>query len=169
MSALLIKANKAALVLSQALAGLGLIALLVLATMTMVDGALRWLVNRPIEGVRDVGSLAIAFAVSGCMPIALIEKAHISVHLFESAIGGRFKQILTLFASCAVAVVSSLLAWEFWLYAGKLARGHETTVVLRIPTAPFWYAVDIVLWCAFAVQLVVTMNDLAQMFDGEPL
>jgi TRAP-type C4-dicarboxylate transport system permease small subunit len=161
MSALLRMANRAALTLAHSLAVSGLIALMVLATMVMADGTLRWLTNQPIEGVRDIGSLVIAFAVSCCMPIALIEKAHICVHILEPVIGATLGRILSAFAALAVAVVMGLMAWQFWLYAGKLAHGHETTVVLRIPIAPFWYVVDFVLWCAAAIQLVVALNEIA--------
>src|SRR5918911_745207 len=44
---------------TRALSVLGLIALMGLAAMTLADGLLRWLANRPIEGVRDLGGLAV--------------------------------------------------------------------------------------------------------------
>src|SRR3989304_4553625 len=45
-----------------------------------------------------------------------------------------------------------LIAWQFYLFASELSRAHETTWVLQIPTAPFWYGVDAILWCAVVVQ-----------------
>lgn len=135
---------------------IGLLALMVLATMTMADGAMRWMLNQPIEGVRDIGGLAIAIAISCCMPVALIEKAHISMHIIRD---GRLRRGLDLFAASLVLLVVAIMAWQFWLYAGKLERAGETTLVLRAPTAPFWHLVSVFLWCAVAVQAVNVAGD----------
>ncbi len=157
--------------LSVCLAIIGLTALLGLAAMTTVDGLSRWLLHRPIDGVRDIASLLIAIAVSCCMPIALIENAHISVHLFESKGSNVVSKVSNSFVAIAVAVVSGCLAWQFWVYAGRIAAGNEMTMALRIPTAPFWYCVDFALWCAFAVQVVVASGEFVKIFDkaAEPI
>ena len=42
---------------TRALSALGLSALLFLAVLTLVDGLARWLLNQPIEGVRDVAAV----------------------------------------------------------------------------------------------------------------
>lgn len=60
--------ERAALAATRALSVIGLAALMCLATMTLVDGLLRWLANKPIEGVRDLAALTIAVAVSCSSP-----------------------------------------------------------------------------------------------------
>jgi len=52
------------------------------------------------------------------------------------------------------------MAWQFSVYAGKIARVGETTWILKIPTAPFWYAVAAILWIGVAVQAVVVILQL---------
>lgn len=162
---LLASSRKRMVNLSVCLAIIGLTALLGLAAMTTVDGLSRWLLHRPIDGVRDIASLLIAIAVSCCMPIALIENAHISVHLFESKRSSVLSKISNAFVAIAVAIVSGCLAWQFWVYAGRIAAANEMTMALRIPTAPFWYCVDFALWCAFAVQVVVAISEFVKIFD----
>jgi hypothetical protein len=49
------------------------------------------------------------------------------------------------------------LAWQFTVFAGKIAQARETTWVLKIPTAPFWYGVAGLLWCAVLVQALVVV------------
>ncbi len=73
-----------ALVSTRALSVLGLFALMVLAFITLANGLLRWLVNQPIAGVVDVGALAIAIAVSCCIPVSLMERSHIAFRLVSS-------------------------------------------------------------------------------------
>ena len=74
-----------ALVGTRALSVLGLVALMMLAFMTLANGLMRWLVNQPIAGVVDVGALAIAIAVSCCIPVAMMERSHITFRLVSSA------------------------------------------------------------------------------------
>src|SRR5437660_8758010 len=149
---------------TRALSVVGLIALMGLATMTLADGLLRWLANRPIEGVRDLGGLAIAVAIACCIPVGLVERGNIAIRLggmLHPVVG----KLLDAIAALAVGAILAAAAWQFWIYAAKLVRGHETTFVLQIPTAPFWFGVDVILWLAVLVQLIVAARDWARVFE----
>lgn len=159
----LARLERAALVSTRALSVLGLVALMILAFLTLANGLLRWAINQPIAGVVDVGALAIAIAVCCCMPVALIERSHIAFRL-ASALSPGLGRVLDVLAAVAVAVVLALMAYEFWLYAGTLVASGERTYVLKIPAAPFWYAADVILWSAFAVQLVVVAVEIGRLW-----
>jgi TRAP-type C4-dicarboxylate transport system permease small subunit len=148
---------------TRALSVVGLVALMGLATMTLADGLLRWLANRPIEGVRDLGGLAVAVAIACCIPVRLVERGNIAIRL-GSMVHPLLGKLLDAIAALVVTVILALAAWQFWLYAAKLARAHETTFVLQIPIAPFWFGVDAILWLAVAVQLIVAARDWARVF-----
>src|SRR5258706_2413104 len=141
----------------------GLIALMELATMTLADGLLRWLASRPMEGVRDLGGLAIAVAIACCIPVGLMERGNIAIRL-GALLHPRVGKLLDATAALIVCFVLALAAWQFWLYAAKMARAHETTFVLQIPIAPFWFGVDVILWCAVVVQLIVALRDGVRIF-----
>jgi TRAP-type transport system small permease protein len=151
---------------TRALSAIGLIALLILAGLTLADGLMRWLANQPIEGVRDVGALAIAVAVACCLPIGLAERSNITIRLAESSLGARIGrpvgQALDVFAAMVVAIVMAVMSWQFFVYAGKIAHANETTWVLKIPRAPFWYAVTAILAIAVLVQLIVVALEIAR-------
>ncbi len=159
---LLARLERLALMSTRALSVVGLLALMVLAFITLANGLLRWLLNQPISGVVDVGALATAIAVSCCMPIALMERSHITFRLLSSA-SPRVGKLADVIADIAVAVVLALMAWQFWLYAGELVASGERTYVLKIPAAPFWYAADVIFWIAFAVQLIVVALDVGHL------
>jgi TRAP-type C4-dicarboxylate transport system permease small subunit len=149
---------------TRALSVVGLIALMGLASMTLIDGLLRWLANRPIEGVRDLGGLAIAVAIACCIPVGLVERGNIAIRLggtLHPAVG----RLLDAIAALVVCAVLAVAAWQFWIYAAKLAHAHETTFVLQIPIAPFWFGVDVILWLAVLVQLIVAARDWARVFE----
>ncbi|MBV9191817.1 MAG: TRAP transporter small permease subunit [Betaproteobacteria bacterium] len=148
---------------TRALSVVGLIALMGLAAMTLADGLLRWLLNRPIEGVRDLGGLAIAVAIASCLPVVLSERGNIAIRLGAS-VHPLLGRVLDALAALAVAAILAAVAWQIWIYAAKLGHARETTFVLQIPVAPFWYGVDVILWFAVVVQLVVAARDWANMF-----
>lgn len=147
---------------AKALSVIGLCGLCLLATMTLADGLGRSLLNHSIDAVRDVGGLVIAVAVASCLPMSLIERSHISVQLFGSWRPG-WGRAAEAFAAVLVLVSMVAIAWQFKLYASKLAAAHETTWVLQIPAAPFWWVVDVILWAAVLVQAVIVLADVARM------
>ena len=162
----LARLQRLALVSTRALSVLGLFALMVLAFITLANGLLRWLVNQPIAGVVDVGALAIAIAVSCCIPVSLMERSHITFRLVSSA-SPRLGRVLDVFADIAVAVVLVLMAWQFWVYAGELVATGERTYVLKLPAAPFWYVADVIFWIAAAVQCIVVALDVSYLAGAQ--
>ena len=148
---------------TRALSVAGLLLLMALAAMTLADGLLRWLANRPIEGVRDLGAVIVAVAVCCCIPVGLMERANISIRVARDLLGERASRVLDAFAALAALAVIGAMAWQFTVYAGKIARVGETTWILKIPTAPFWYVVAGILWLAVAVQLIVLILDVSKV------
>lgn len=116
----------------------------------------------PIEGVRDIGGLAIAIAVASCLPMGLVERSHIAVRLGDQ-MGLAVGRVADLLSSLLVGAVCVAMAWQFQLYAAKLAKARETTWVLQIPTAGFWWVVAAILWAAVLVQFVVILGDAARL------
>lgn len=161
--AALARLERAALVATRALSIVGLIALMILAFVTLADGVLRWRGAARIAGVQDVGGLAIAIAVCCCMPVALMEKSHITFRLVSS-LSPRLGRLLDCLASIAVALVLVLMAREIYVYAEGLAATREGTYVLKLPAAPFWYAADAILWGAVAVQAIVVSLECGRLF-----
>jgi TRAP-type C4-dicarboxylate transport system permease small subunit len=147
---------------TRALSVAGLLLLMALAAMTLADGLLRWLANRPIEGVRDLGAVIVAVAVCCCIPVGLMERANISIRVAKDLLGEHASRVLDAFAALAALAVIGAMAWEFTVYAGKIARVGETTWILKIPTAPFWYLVAGILWLAVAVQLIVLVLEIGK-------
>ena len=163
MSRVIRALERAGLVATRALAALGLLALLLLASMTLADGLARWLLNAPIEGVRDAGSLVIAVAITSLFPVGLAERGHISIRMAESVFGRSAANFLDAAAAVVVALVMCLMCWQFFVYAGKVAQANETTWILKWPRAPFWYAVSWILAVGAAVQIVIALADVQRV------
>ena len=157
--------ERAALAGTRALSIIGLVALMGLAAMTLADGLMRWLANQPIQGVRDLGALTIAVAVSCSLPMVLIERGNITIRVVENLVSRTAGQLLNVLSALLVGAVVALMAWQFYLYAAKMTQARETTWVLQIPVAPFWYGVDAILWCAVLVQAIVAAREIARLIE----
>ena len=97
-----------------------------------------------------------------------MERSNISIKFVETFISARAGMWFDAVAAALVETVMLLMAWEFFVFAGKLAKAGETTWVLKIATAPFWYGVDAILWCAVLVQAIVVALETARCFGREP-
>jgi hypothetical protein len=162
---MLSKVERLATVVAQALAVIGLIVLVAFAASTLADGILRRFAGRPIDVVRDTAGLAVAVAVSCCFPLALLQRANITIKFVQAAFGRGVGRYFDAAAAVVVLIVMVLIARQFFVYAGNLARSGDTTTMLEIRTAPFWFAVSIVLWISAAVQAVVVAREIAGCRD----
>ncbi len=140
---------------AQTLAAIGLVALILFAFATCADGLLRSMANQPITAVGDVGTYVVAAAVAACFPLAQLQRANITIEMF----GGRAPRI---FATLLVLIAIAAMTRQMFLYAADSAEGGDSTVMLSIPTAPFWYIVAIMFACATAVQLLVLIAELTR-------
>ncbi|MGN7871140.1 TRAP transporter small permease [Paracoccus sp. 22332] len=138
--------------------GLGLLFLLAVATMS--DGLMRSFLSRPIDLVREIGDMVAAIGVSLCLPVALEARSNITLRALDRLRPGAVARIADVFADILVLLVLIGIAWQFWIFAGKTARAGEVTWMMNIPRAPFWYVVDVALWSAAVIQLLVLIRHL---------
>ena len=153
--------------LARALAVLGLGALLCFAAMTIADGLLRFFFASPIDVVRDAGSLVAAFAVACCIPVAIVERSNITIRFLSSVAGSRVGQVADVAAAVLVEVVLLLMTWQFVLFAREAHATGTATWMLRIPTAPVWAAVALILGISAALQVVVGIKTIRGEFLDE--
>lgn len=159
--------DRAAKAIARALAVIGLGALLCFALMTMADGLLRFFAAAPIDAVRDVGGLVAAFAVACCIPVAIVERSNITIRFVSSFVGPRAGRAADVAASLLVLVVLVLIAWQFVVFAKQAQASGAATWMLRIPAAPFWWAVAAMLWVSALLQAHVTWKYLRGDFPEE--
>jgi TRAP-type C4-dicarboxylate transport system permease small subunit len=149
---------------ARVLAACGFVLLLGFAVMTLADGSLRALLSMPIDAVDDLGGMIVAVAVACCFPLAFLQRANIAIKFLEIFFGRRVGQVLDATAAFAVAVLVIFMARQFFIYAGDAARGGDSTVVLEFPTAPFWYAIAVIMACTAFVQCLVAFTEISRLF-----
>jgi TRAP-type C4-dicarboxylate transport system permease small subunit len=156
-------------VLARALVVLGLGALLCFAAMTIADGLLRFFFARPIDAVRDAGALVAAFAVACCLPVAIVERSNITIRFLSSIVGPRAGRRADLAAAVLVEIILILMTWQFVVFANQARLTGTATWMLRIPAAPVWAAVALILGISALLQIVVGIKTAhGDYLDGHP-
>jgi TRAP-type C4-dicarboxylate transport system permease small subunit len=144
--------------LARALAVVGLGVLLAFAVMTMADGLLRFFFAHPIDVVRDAASLVAAFSVACCIPVAIVERSNITIRFLPTLFGVRTGQVADIAAAILVEVILILMTWQFVLFAKQADASGSATWMLRIPTAPVWAAVAVILGISALLQLGIAFK-----------
>ena len=108
------------------------------------------------------GSYVVACAVAACFPLAQLRHANITIEIVGIAAGPRMRQGLRAFAAILVAVTMVAMARQLLIYASHEASGGDTSVMLGIPTAPFWYVVAAMFVIAAVAQLLVAVLEVAR-------
>ena len=78
--------------ISRAVSLIGLAGLLALAFATVLDVLLRWLMSKPITGVRDLSSLFVAVVIAASFPICIAEQKNITIRFLGTALGPFFQK-----------------------------------------------------------------------------
>jgi TRAP-type C4-dicarboxylate transport system permease small subunit len=152
------------------LAVAGLTILLALAVCTLFDGLLRALANYPLDFVREIGDLVAAICGACCLPIVLLHKNNIVLRTFENLLPPAGARLFDIFADILMTIVMIAMAWQFWLFGIKTMRANDMTWLMNVPKAPFWFAVDAILWVSVVVQafvMVQTMKGKSAKHDTE--
>jgi TRAP-type C4-dicarboxylate transport system permease small subunit len=146
---------------ARAIAVLGLGLLLCLAVATIADGLLRYVVASPIDAVRDLGGMIAAVSVACCIPIVMLERGNITIRFISAFIGPRMGRLADAMAALLVEIILIGMAWQFYRFARQAGMDGNATWMLHVPTAPFWWIVDVLVWIGAAMQALVAVEHLA--------
>lgn len=146
---------------------IGLVGLLMLAAMTVAEALLRWLLDFPMLGIADVSTLVITVAVASCFPLVFAERRNITVRLVGNLLGPRIFMLLEAFGYLVSIGIFCLMVWQLWIVTDVVAASNETTVVVRLPIAPWYRAATLLLALCVPVQVVVFYSQLKSALFGK--
>ena len=81
--------------------------------------------------------------------------------------GARAGQVADVAAAILVEVVLILMTWQFVVFANQARASGSATWMLRIPTAPVWAAVALILGISAVLQIVVGIKTLRGDYRDE--
>jgi hypothetical protein len=113
---------------TRAIAIVGFVGLLVVALLTMLDVALRWVANAPIKGLNDISGLAIAIVIASCLPLVVAQRQNISIRFLGDALGPSAARWLDAFGSGALLAFVALIGWQLAMHTAGMAESGPNHV-----------------------------------------
>lgn len=119
--------------LCRALAVAGGALLAGIALMVVASVAGRACCAAPVPGDYELVQVAVAAAVSLCLPWCQLRRGHIAVDFFTARLSPRTQLRLDAAGALALAAAVALLAWRAAVGAADLHAAGETTMIVGFP------------------------------------
>jgi len=136
----------------KALLTLAVLALIVVATVIVVNILGRTFFSAPILGTIEYAG--VAAVIFSAVAVPYCEKSHRNVIM--EVVCNRFPPRIKAFTDAFVLLLSlvaaGVMTWAMFREAGRAASADETTLVMRIPLAPFKY-----IWAVGVALLAVVL------------
>jgi len=137
------------------IAFIGVAALVLIALVIVTDIVLRYVFDKPMEGLEDISRFTFAIVVATCFPAGLLQGHNVTIRFLGKALGSGRAAWLDAFGAACTLVFFVFLAWRFGVFALDEARHHRYTQTLEVPTAPFWSVITLIVAVAVPVQVAV--------------
>jgi tripartite ATP-independent transporter DctM subunit len=151
---------------SRQLAFVGVMAILLVALVTAVDILLRWLADGAVPGFNEFLTLAISVAIAATFPAGAAGRVNLAVDLFAQRLGRNAVRWLNVVGALLLFAFYGFLLVSLYGATGELGLRHAATMILRVPEAPFMWAVTAFLALALAAQLMVFLATLRDALAG---
>jgi TRAP-type transport system small permease protein len=137
----------------------------VLTLMTLVmfsDVCGRYLLNKPITGDLEMSELLMVILAASAIVYTCSQRGHISVDVISTRLSKRTQIVLKRIGSALGFVTWGSIAYYTFLIGLEDIGNHLTTMLLKVPVAPFKFLLSI---CLF----VYAITELLQIFHPDPL
>ncbi|WP_332814420.1 TRAP transporter small permease [Ramlibacter sp.] len=130
---------------------LGAVALFAMMAVTFVDIAGRFLLHRPLPGSTDLVQVLLLLTAGCTLPAVTWRGEHLSIGLFDGARPTLRERARRAIVAAVLALTFSALALLLWRHAGDTVTNGDVIGYLRLPVAPFVYALSALCLVAAAV------------------
>jgi TRAP-type C4-dicarboxylate transport system permease small subunit len=140
--------------------------ILAMMTVTALDVAGRYFLNRPIGGAFEITEVLMGLVIFAGMPLATARREHIAIDLFDTALSWRFRCWQAAIGDLICAGISAALAWRIWTRGQSLIAVGETTMQLGLPRGAVALAMSVLMGAAALVFVVASLVALRAAIQG---
>ena len=126
--------------LLNAVAGLGIVLIMVLVTLNIL---LRTFLNRSILGTYEYAGFFTGAVIGLSLAQCALQSGHISIGLLVDKFKPKTQAAVSIFTNAIALVFLSLTSYHLFLYAKRLWLNGEVSLTTEIPFYPFVYLVAI--------------------------
>lgn len=154
---------------SRVLASIGLLALMLVSTLTVVDALMRRFFASNINGLSDWVEWCIVVAVSACIPAMVWGRHAITVRVLGSVLPWRLREMLESFGQFLLAITLFVIVWQLFIYTQELYEFGDVSMLLQWKKWPVWTLATGLWSIALILQLIIFMMQCARIFaSSEP-
>ena len=154
------RANAICISFTRRIAFGGVLAMLIVAGVTIVDIFFRVVFNSPISAMNEIVAMVFAIAITACFPAGIAQRVHLRVNILSNYFGEKLSSWLTAIGSLLLFWMFALFTWRIGVYATEMYLRDATTMILNIPRSPFLWAVTFLCGISAIVQYVVFAGDV---------
>ena len=159
----LARVNAASRAMTQRIAFIGVVGMLVVGMLTTVDVVvLRWMFASPIPGSNEFLTTIFAVAIAAVLASGLAQRANLEIDMLHGALGARTAAWLRAGGSVLFLLLLIFLAWRVAIYAVQATERGQVTVILQWHTSPFLWAITALVALCVPVQLVVALTSVGE-------
>lgn len=148
------------LAISRVAATLGVLFLLLVATLSVADILVREISGRPIRGVHDIAEMLTIIIIASSFPAGLMERRQIKVTILGAFLPAAGNRVLEVFGAFMTALMFLAIAYYITLHAQRVTDREEFTMVLNLPIAPWWWIATACFWICVPAQFFVTISEI---------
>ena len=114
----------------------------VMMILTFVDVVGRQAFDAPVPAGFEITEILMGFTVYLGLPLVCARREHITIGLLDHLFKGTVRRVQGFVLNALFGVLTLVWTRELWVHAGKLAAQNEILMFLKIPIAPFVYAMS---------------------------
>ncbi len=141
--------------------------LIIVATLTVTDVAMRNIVGKSILGTVDISSLLLVCIAFLGLSAAEREGQHVSVNLLEMRLGRKTRCIFSAVRTFLFIVLGIVIVWGIFNdLTSSISREETTNGILRLSTWPAKTILLLSFFCYFLVAIWKSVNNFSDIRDG---
>ena len=150
-------------------AGIVLLAIAFMTTISIIGRSLIWAGLGPIPGDFELVEMGAAVAVFGLLPYCHLSRGHVTVDILVNSFPDSLFNFLTMLGDLAIAVIAIIVAWRLWFGFQERITYGDASMILG---APIWVAYMLcfigAVWMVL-VGIYVLVRDVHRWRSGERL
>ncbi len=148
---------------SRVISTIAMVVIVVMMLFTTTDVILRYFFNRPIRGSMELTQLMLLLAVFLGIAYIQYRKGHISVSVLTDRFPRKVQDILSIVAYVFSLGIIGFMTWAAFDHLKYIWDIARTTLILKVPVAPFQFALFFGYLMLFLVLLLDFVNSVLKV------
>lgn len=145
---------------------LAAVALFAIMVLTFVDVGGRKFLDTSLPGALELTEILMVAVIFAGLPLVSLRGEHVTFDSLDAFIPPAVWRVQQLVVDLLCAAMLMFIAWLMWTKAGQIVEYGDVTARLKIPLAPFVYAMSVLCAVAAAVHVMLVARPVAHHHVG---